>query len=103
MRRFKITEEQLKYALQEGLTIPAGQTMPLDKEVANNPKAQNLVQQTKAEIGNKTGLNPDQMEASFSAKNESKIITKKQIQENRMKVLKKNSEVISLKDFFKKN
>lgn len=103
MRKFKITEEQMKYALQEGINIPSGQTVPLDKEVSNNPKAQNLVNQTKTEVSSKAGIKPEQVEVSLTAKNESKVITKKQIRENRMKVLKENSEIVSLKDFFKKN
>ena len=74
-RNLKISEDQYKKALSEGITLNA------DVDACNGDVKQ-AIDKTK--------------------QNEGKIITKKQLQENRLRVLKENSELYSLNDFLNK-
>ena len=92
-RKIRITEEQYNMALKEGVTINA------DLGAANNdPKKAYDAAKTEAD---KQGLKNGEYNIQFPNVQESKFITKKQLQENRLKELKKNSEVFTLKDFAK--
>ena len=93
-RKIRITEEQYNMALKEGVTINA------DLSASNNdPKVAFDNAKTEAE---KNGLKGGQYNIQFPNVSETKIITKKELQESRLKALKENSEVYSVKDFIKK-
>lgn len=95
-RKFCITEEQYNMALREGVTIAANTQDGIEngvKDAANQAKQK--------------GLKPTDYDISVSGTSansvtESKFITKKQLQENRLKEMKKNSEVYTVKDFINK-
>ena len=90
-RKIRITEEQYNMALKEGVTINA------DLSGSNNdPKQAFNTAKTQAE---KQGLKSGEYNIQFANVQENKLFTKKQLQENRLKELKKNSEVYSVKDF----
>lgn len=95
-RKFCITEEQYNMALREGVTIAADTNNGIEKGVKDA-----------ANQAKEKGLKPTDYNVSvsgMSANNitESKFITKKQLQENRLKEMKKNSEVYTVKDFINK-
>lgn len=115
-RKFCITEEQYKRLMKEGkFTVQA-------KNYGNNDPTKN-VEKTQQEL-NKVipnadknfqvaANNPKSPDTQIVSKNtssqtdnttvsEGKLITKKQLQENRLKEMKKNSEVYTVKDFIKK-
>ncbi len=93
-KKICITEEQYNMAIKEGVTINA------DLGAANNdPKK---AYDTAKNEADKQGLKSGQYNIQFPNVQESKIITKKQLQENRLKELKKNSELYTVKDFVKK-
>ena len=95
-RKFCITEEQYNMALREGVTIAADTNNGIEngvKDAANQAKEK--------------GLKPTDYDISVSGMSansitEGKFITKKQLQENRLKEMKKNSEVYTVKDFINK-
>ena len=107
-RLFKLTEEQYKIALEEGLidngsnttttgktklTVPVEKTntKPIDKsyvDAVNTVKANNLKpKDVNFVIDDKTKAN------------ESYVISKKELSENRQKILKKNSTTYTVSDF----
>ena len=91
-RRIKLTEEQVNMLREEG--IP---TFTANSDDNASVAVQKATQDLKG-----AGINPDTVNIQIPAKKESKIITKKSIYENRLKALKKNSTVYSLRDFMKK-
>ena len=119
-RKFCITEEQYKRLMKEGVT-PAKFTVQANNYGNNDPTKN--VQKTQQEL-NKVipnadknfqvaANNPKSPDTQIVSKNtssqtdnttvsEGKLITKKQLQENRLKEMKKNSEVYTVKDFIKK-
>lgn len=93
-RKIRITEEQYNMAIREGVTINA------DLDAANgDPKKAFDTAKANAE---KEGLKSGEYNVEFPNVQESKLITKKQLQENRLKALKENSQVYSVKDFINK-
>lgn len=95
-KRFKISKEQYEHALSEGITLNA------DVDACNGDVNQ-AVQKTK-QNAKESGVDLSQATINVPAQssNESKLITKKQLQENRLKVLKSNSKLFSVRDFVKK-
>lgn len=94
-RKIKISKKQYEQALSEGITLTA------DVDACNGDVKQavdNAKQNAK-----KNGVNLSDATISVPADtNEGRIITKKELQENRLKVLKANSKLFSVKDFVNK-
>ena len=104
-KKFKITEAQRDALLAEGVIIQ-GETDSVGKADTNK---------TAQAISN-SGIDPKKVNVEFSGTamtggnpngqttpmREHRIITKKQLQANRLKYLKENSEVLSLNNFMKK-
>lgn len=103
-KKFKITEAQRDALLAEGVTIQ-GETDSVGKADTNK---------TAQAISN-SGINPKKVDVKFNgtamtggnsdgqaSMREHRIITKKQLQANRLRYLKENSEVLSLNNFMKK-
>ena len=103
-KKFKITEAQRDALLAEGVTIQ-GETDSVGKADANK---------TAQAISN-SGIDPKKVNVEFSgtamtggnpngqtSMREHRIITKKQLQANRLRYLKENSEILSLNNFMKK-
>ena len=103
-KRFKITEAQRDALLAEGVTIQ-GETDSVGKADTNK---------TAQAISN-SGIDPKKVNVEFSgtamtggnpngqtSMREHRIITKKQLQSNRLRYLKENSEILSLNNFMKK-
>lgn len=89
-RRICITEDQYNMALREGITINA------DLKANNNdPKKAFDTAKTEAE---KQGLK-GKYNVQITNIGEGKLIKKSQLEENRLKNLKKNSEMFTLKEF----
>jgi mannitol-specific phosphotransferase system IIBC component len=95
-RKFKISEEQYNKALSEGVTLTA------DVDACNGDVNQ-AVQKTRQKA-KESGVDLSQATISVpgQSSNESKLITKKELKENRLKVLKANSRLFSVRDFVKK-
>ena len=103
-KKFKITEAQRDALLAEGVTIQ-GETDSVGKADTNktaqaisnsgiDPKKVNVELSGTA----MTGGNPN----GQTSMREHRIITKKQLQANRLRYLKENSEILSLNNFMKK-
>ena len=103
-KKFKITEAQMDALLAEGVTIQ-GETDSVGKADTNK---------TAQAISN-SGIDPKKVNVEFSgtamtggnpngqtSMREHRIITKKQLQANRLRYLKENSEILSLNNFMKK-
>ena len=103
-KKFKITEAQRDALLAEGVTIQ-GETDSVGKADTNK---------TAQAISN-SGIDPKKVNVEFSgtamtggnpngqtSMREHRIITKKQLQANRLRYLKENSEVLLLNNFMKK-
>lgn len=104
-KKFKITEAQMDALLAEGVAVnlPLTANKEIDKKEVNN-------------INNKFGgdgvtlttnsksLTDAGSDSTTTIATESKhrLITKKQLQANRLKYLKENSEILSLNNFMKK-
>lgn len=105
---FKLTEEQYRIALREGLisgngsdTTSTGKpklTVPVEKTASQdlNPGYKKAVEAVKA-----NNLKPKDVNFVIDDKTtqESYIISKKDLSENRQKTLKKNSKTYTVKDF----
>lgn len=94
MRKIKITEEQRQYALKEGITLNA------DVDAAGGD-VKKAVDTTKQQA-QKSGVDIKKATIQIPPSNEGRIITKKQIIENRLKKLKQNSEYYQVSEFMKR-
>lgn len=95
MAIFRLTEEQYKRAIAEGVKISAD----AGGNVSNVASAASEA----ASVANMTGGKVDTVEVNNvtnSTTNEGRLITKKELKENRLKKLRENSEIISVKDLF---
>lgn len=113
-RKIRITEEQYNMALKEGVAINKTQVLApgnnsSDIEKARNDAQENGLPKENFEVVAPLEKNNQAPQLSSTDKqnanvviNENKLITKKQLQESRLKALKKNSEVYTVKDFIKK-
>ena len=95
-RKFVISEEQYNMALKEGVTLNAD-------VVAAGGDVKRAVDTAKQEAM-KNGVKMDDATISIKATdtNESVFIKKSELQESRLKALKRNSEVYTVRDFMKK-
>ncbi len=121
-RKFCITEEQYKRVMKEGI-LPTGKFTVQAKTDGSGDDPTKAVEQTKNDLekivpnadknfqvaannpkspNTQIVSNSNQAQDNGSSMSESKIITKKQLQENRLKVLKKDSNLYTVKDFIKK-
>ena len=113
-RKFVISEEQYNMALKEGVTINKTQVLAPGNDSSDIEKARNNAQENGLPKENfevvapleKNNQSPqlsttDKQNANVVI-SENKLITKKQLQENRLKALKKNSEIYTVRDFMKK-
>lgn len=92
-RRFKITEEQRKYALSEGITINA------DVQAANGD-VKKAVDNARKDAQN-SGVNPNKVNINIPA-NENKVRAMRSVAEQRLRSSKANSTVYSVRDFMSK-
>lgn len=102
-KKFKITESQYKQMLGEGVAIQAQTnsqgTVDGDslKKTAQEVKSDPNIKNTPIEV------DPNKVAgAGNSSMFEHRLITKKELQTNRLRYLKENSEVLSLNNFMKK-
>lgn len=103
-KTFKITEAQHKQMLDEGVTIQ-GETDSAGKaDPAKTAQAMNYSgvdpKKTKVEF-NGSAMSGGENSATTPV-TEHKLVTKKQLQANRLRYLKENSEILSLNNFMKK-
>lgn len=94
MKRIKITEEQRQYALSEGITL----TADVDAAGGDVKKAVDITKQQ----AQKSGVDTNKATIQIPPSNESKVITKKQMMENRLKKFKQNSDYYQVNDFVKR-
>lgn len=103
-KKFKITEAQRDALLSEGVAIQ-GETDSTGKADTNKT----------AQAMASSGIDPKKVKVEFNgvaisggnangttSVAESRMVTKKQLQANRLRYLKENSEVLSLNNFMKK-
>lgn len=95
-RKLKISEEQYRTAIKEGITLNA------DVDACNGDVKQAIDKTKQNAKDNGVDLSNANIQVPAQSRNEGRIITKKQLQENRLKVLKENSELYSLSDFLNK-
>lgn len=95
-RNFVISEEQYNMALKEGVTLNAD-------VAAAGGDVKRAVDTTKQEAL-KNGVKMDDATISIKAAetNESIFVKKSKLQESRLKALKRNSEIYTVRDFMKK-
>ncbi len=95
-RKFVISEEQYNMALKEGVTLNAD-------VAAAGGDVKRAVDATKQEAL-KNGVKMDDATIAIKAAetNESVFIKKSELHESRLKALKRNSEVYTVRDFMKK-
>lgn len=124
-RKIRITEKQYKTFLKEGILPNSNQEFTVQANVPSGTDPKKAVTDTQNAITSTVGStngkkfkvvanDPNSPNTQIVSKNttntngtttpvsEGKLITKKQLQENRLKELKKNSEVYTVKDFIKK-
>lgn len=93
-RIFKITEEQYRKALSEGINITADPSSTNGDIKRAYDNARKQIQDSGADMNDAT--------ISIPAQNESRIITKKELMEARINKLKRNSDYYTTADFLKK-
>lgn len=92
-RKICITEEQYQMALKEGVTlkVPTGNGKNLEQNIKDTKAEGDMQVKDKDYI---LAIDPKSVQ-------ENKLISKKKLQENRLKKLKENSELYTVKDFIK--
>lgn len=93
MRKIKITEEQRQYALKEGITLNA------DVDAAGGD-VKKAVDTTKQQA-QKSGVDIKKATIQIPPSNESRVITKREMMESRLKKLKQNSDYYQVREFMK--
>lgn len=95
-RKFVISEEQYNMALKEGVTLNAD-------VAAAGGDVKRAVDTTKKEAL-KNGVKMDDATISIKAAetNEGILVKKSKLQESRLKALKRNSEIYTVRDFMRK-
>lgn len=95
-RNLKITEEQYKQAIAEGITLNADVS-------ASNGDVKQAIENTKREA-QRNGVDLKKATIQIPADNvsETRIITKKELMENRLKVLKEHSDLFTYENFITK-
>ena len=104
-KKFKITEAQMDALLAEGVAV----NLPLTANKEIDKKGVNDINNKFGGDGvtlttNSKSLTDAGSDSTTTIATESKhrLITKKQLQANRLKYLKENSEILSLNNFMKK-
>jgi len=104
MRKFKITEEQFKEIVNEIQTADSGATVSVSADNSGNVSPEAVKQGV--DMAKKTGS--DSMKVTGLSNSttatpvyESKLISKQQIKEMRLKKLKENSVVVPVSNLFK--
>lgn len=95
-KRLVITEEQYKNLIKEGVTLKA------DVDAANGD-VKKAIDTTKQEAA-KSGIKLDNATIEVPANegpNEGKVVKLSALKESRLKVLKENSQLYTVKDFMK--
>lgn len=95
-KKFKITEEQYNKCLAENITLNAD----VDAAGGDVKKAVDTTKQEAQKNG--VDLNKATIQIPGKSIGEGRIITKKKLMENRLKVLKRNSTLFNVSDFIKK-
>ncbi len=95
-RKIKISKKQYEQALSEGITLTA------DVDACNGDVKQAVDKAKQNAKENGVDLSNANISVPAQSSNEGRIITKKELQENRLKVLKANSKLFSVKDFVNK-
>ena len=95
-RKFVISEDQYNMALKEGVTLNAD-------VAAAGGDVKRAVDTTKKEAL-KNGIKMDDATISIKAAetNEGILVKKSKLQESRLKALKRNSEIYTVRDFMRK-
>ena len=94
MRTVKITEEQYKTAIDEGVTITA------DTKAFNGDVGQAAA--AAKNDAEKSGVNLKDVKIEVPCATEAKVASKDNLSEDTLKKLIKNSELYSVSDFLKK-
>lgn len=115
-RKFCITEEQYNMALREGVAIEKTKVQAKspdsssikqakDNAIANGLPKDNMevvapIKNNQTQLSNMS--NTDKQNAEVVIQSEGRYIKKSQLKENRLKTLKQNSELYTVKDFINK-
>lgn len=91
-KKLVITEAQYKSLLKEGVQIKAD---------PQNGDIKGAYEKAKTDA-QKSGLKPEDTEIVFEPTNESKVIKVGDLKKSRLKALKENSQVYTVKDFMNK-
>jgi hypothetical protein len=95
MKTFVLSEEQYNAMVKEGLLTDTQNGQPqVTVQSTGNP-----VQDATTAVN--TAKNAGISSAQITGLKEGRIITKRELKENRLKKLRENSELISVKDLFK--
>lgn len=107
-KKFKITEEQYNQMLGEGVSINGATDTSGKADIAKTAQSmsQSGVDPNKVNVvfsGNSMTSGGDtSSEPSTTSVSEHRIVTKKELQENRLRYLKENSELFTFNNFMKK-
>lgn len=96
MKKYVITEEQYNMALKEGVTLKA------DVSAAGGD-VKKAIENTKQQA-QRSGINMNDVTISINGSdtNEGRVIKKHELEENRLRALKKHSDVYKTSDFLNK-
>ena len=94
-KKFKITEEQYKQLMESSDVLK----LTADTEATNGNVSKAASDTINNAIDN--GVDPKKTDILITTPNESRVVTKKELYENRLKLLKRNSKLYTVKDFFK--
>lgn len=102
-KKFKITETQYKQMIDEGVAPTIN--LPLKNGNIDTSATENIKSQFNGKNYTFTAKPEDVGSSSTTTTpattNESRIITKKQLQANRLRYLKENSDILSFNNFMK--
>lgn len=96
-RKIIISEEQYKKMVDETVNIEADPA-----KTGGDIKRAYDIAQKEAQRSGITDLKKVKIQFPAEGTNENRVITKSQLQKNRLKVLKENSQIYSVKDFMSK-
>lgn len=103
-KKFKITETQYKQMLDEGVAVIQGSVNPSTGRADTQATSDNLT---------KSGIDPKKVKVEFQGTamsggdttgatvTEHRLVTKKELQSNRLRYLKENSEILPFNQFIK--
>lgn len=104
MRKFKITESQYGQAIKEGVAVnlPLTPSKQIDKAEVSNIQSK-FGNDSDVTLTTKPSALTGGADSTTTIANESthRIVTKRELQANRLRYLKENSEILALSDFVK--